>query len=105
MAIGLTVFPSAMLRAANISSEVIFLASVLLGPVLLVTGIVVARLNWRSDAPRFLRTRSLDLLLRPGKFALPQVVPAIQVLNALGLLLIVVAALALIRHALTQFLF
>jgi hypothetical protein len=87
-------------------NQAIFLTSVLSGTALLVAGIVMTRLNWRRDVPPYnRRTRSLNVLLRPAKYAVPNALPVIRFLTLLGLLLLTVAVLALVRQALMQFLY
>lgn len=57
-----------ILRTADNLNEAVFLTAILSGVVLLTASFVVARLNWRPDQPPYnLQTRSLDVLLHPGK--------------------------------------
>jgi hypothetical protein len=64
-----------------------FLALTLVGVGALVWGIVHTRFNWRPDAAPYGRnTRILDVLLHPRRYAREQAVPAIRVLNIVGVL-------------------
>ena len=88
-----------MLRAPGKISEAIFLTSDLAGVALLVGSFVAARLNWRRDIPPYsLRTRSLDVLLHPAKYVLPQVLPIVRIFSVLGLLLPAIAVATLARQ-------
>lgn len=85
-------------------NEAVFLTGILSGTVLIVTSFVVARLNWRPDkTPYGLRTRSLDVLLRPAKYVQPRALRTTRSLQALGALLLLVGVLALARQAIQDF--
>ena len=85
-------------------NEEVFLTAILSGAVLLVTSFVVARLNWRPDeTPYNIRTRSLDVLLRPAKYVRPKVLRTTRSLQALGGLLLLLGMLALARQAIQDF--
>ncbi len=86
-------------------TQAVFLAAMMLGVLLLIAGLGVTRLNWRRDiAPFSRKTRFIDVCLHTEKYAQPEVVPRVRVLNTLGLLFLVIAAAALLREALSQFL-
>jgi len=89
----------------NNLNEAIFLTAMLSGIVPVVAGVVITRLNWRPDVPPYsLRTRSLDVLMHPERYALPKVLFLIRTLNAVGLLLLAIAVLAIARQVAMQFL-
>ena len=85
-------------------NEALFLTTVLGGTILLIAGIMVARLNWRSDVPPYsLRTRSTDVLLHPEKYALPEACLFVRALGVFGVVSLLVAVFAIIREAILQF--
>ena len=85
-------------------NEALFLTAVLAGTILLIAGMMVARLNWRSDVPpHSLRTRSADVLLHPESYARPEMCFFVRVLSVLGVVSLLVAVFAIIREAILQF--
>ena len=48
-------------------------------------GRLLTRLRWRGDVPPFRRQLGLiELALRPGKYAVPEALPLIRLLNTAG---------------------
>jgi hypothetical protein len=82
--------------------EVVFLTTWPVGVVLLVFGRLTTRLRWRSEAPPFHRGLSaMELMLRPGKYAVLEALPLIRTLNLAGSGLMAAGLAALIYGLIT----
>jgi hypothetical protein len=75
------------------SPEAVFRGLLLLGIGALVAGVGLTRLHWRSDiAPFGLHTRSLDVMLHPGRYTKGAPLGTIRSLNIAGAMLLAGAA-------------
>jgi hypothetical protein len=74
-------------------TEAAFLILLFLGIVALLGGLLLARLNWRLDVPPFgRRTRAMDVMLHPERYAKEESLRAIRTMNVTGGLLLASAA-------------
>jgi hypothetical protein len=77
-----------------------FLIAWLLGILVLVAGLFVTRLNWRSDiAPYGRHSPTFDIVFHPEKYAHPESLAKIRALTWLGLALLLIGLGALIGEA------
>src|SRR5262245_11028836 len=75
------------------STEAAFLGLLFSGITALVAGVGLTRLHWRSDIPPYgRRTRSLQVMLYPGRYATDAPLRAVRTLNVAGFLLLAGAA-------------
>ena len=71
--------------APSSSREKAFLLLLFLGIATLLAGLLRTRLNWRDDVPPYSRrTRALDVLLHPERYAKTEVVVGIRILNGVA---------------------
>ena len=85
--------------------EVVFLTTLFLGILLLVSGLFVTRRNWRRDVLPFGRHSSPWHIARhPGEYAMPAAVPVVRVLNLAGAFLVIAAVLAIVYEAIVSIL-
>jgi hypothetical protein len=74
-------------------TEAAFLILLFLGIFALLGGMLWARLNWRLDVPPYgRRTRTLDVMLHPERYAKDDSLRAIRTMNLTGALLLASAA-------------
>jgi hypothetical protein len=93
-----------MVGKTNKVIEAVFLGALLTGVVSMVAGVALARLNWLSEVPPYGRqTPKLNVLLHPDKYATPDVRPLIRTLNKAGIVLVMVAVLALLAEGVVEF--
>ena len=74
-------------------TDAAFLGLLLPGIITLVAGVGLTRLHWRPDIPPYgHRTRSLQVMLHPGRYVTDAPLRAIRTLNIAGSLLLAGAA-------------
>jgi hypothetical protein len=74
-------------------TEAAFLGLLLSGITALVVGVGLTRLHWRPDIPPYgRRTRSIQVMLHPGRYVTNAPLRAIRALNVAGILLLAGAA-------------
>ena len=82
-------------------AESAFLGLLFSGITALVAGVVLTRFHWRPDIPPYgRRTRSLQVMLHPGRYVKDAPLRAIRTLNVAGSLLLAGAASLVAYHLL-----
>ena len=77
---------------------IVFLVAWTAGIFALTGGRLLTRLRWREDAPPFRRQLGvIELALRPEKYAVPEALPLIRLLNTAGASLMAVGLAVLIN--------
>jgi hypothetical protein len=78
------------------AEEAVFLVLLFAGVGALVVGMLWTRLNWRPDIPPDgRRTRSLDVMLHPGRYATSDAVRSIRVFTVTGAIFVTGAVVVL----------